>query len=130
MSSFDGESSRLARFGVAGGINTAIGFGVILGLTALAVAPAIANAAGYAVGVGFSFLLSKHFVFRSKAKGVWELGPFICCFASAFILNQIVLDAAINILGMRPLWAQLSSIGAYCAIMYLLQRYMVFGASL
>lgn len=126
MSSVKAESRRVARFGVAGVVNTAVGFAVIFCLTALAVAPHIANAIGYAVGLGLSFALSKYFVFRSRAKTRSALGLFVGCFVFAFILNQTVLYVGIHEFAMRPLWAQAGAVGVYCVSMYMLQRYLVF----
>ena len=108
-------------------MNTALGFGVIFCLTALAVTPFVANAIGYAVGLkGLSFALSKHFVFRSRVKTGSALGVFVGCFVSAFLLNQFVLYVGIHEFGMRPLWAQLGAVGVYCISMYTLQLYVVF----
>ena len=56
----------VARFGLVGLINTAVGFAVVVALDpGLHVAPAIANGVGYLVGVGVGFILNRGFVFRS-----------------------------------------------------------------
>src|SRR5262245_52937717 len=61
------ELARFFRFGLVGAANTLIGLGIIAFLDlGLHLRPAIANAAGYAVGICLSFVLSREFVFRSQ----------------------------------------------------------------
>ena len=66
--SFGPTIALLARFGLVGMINTAVGLSIIAVLDlGLRVPPALANAAGYLVGICVSFVLSRRFVFRSRA---------------------------------------------------------------
>ena len=55
------------RYGLAGVINTLVGFSIIVALdVGLRLSAHLANAIGYAVGICVSFALSKLFVFRAR----------------------------------------------------------------
>lgn len=126
MSVSDSEPRRLARFVVAGAINTAVGVGVIFALTLLGMAPALANATGYATGFAFSFVLGRSFVFRSARSVRSSLPRFATCFAAAFAMNQIVLHVALRMLDAPAMIAQSLAVTTYIAFMYLVQRFVVF----
>ena len=103
----------LARFGLAGLANTAVGFAVIAGLDlGLHVQPQLANAAGYVVGIGMGFALNRKFVF-----------------GFAFVANQGVLAAAHGVLGdsqIEHLAAQFAGMATYTVLTFVLSRYFVF----
>lgn len=120
----------LARFGLAGLVNTAVGFAVIAGLdVGLGVEPHLANAAGYAVGIAIGFVLNRGFVFRSGA-GWRTTGPkYLAAILIAFALNQAVLFAAGSVLGVEPamrLAAQLLAMASYTAAQFILFKLWVF----
>src|SRR5512140_2111562 len=93
-------AALIARFGLAGLINTAAGFAVIAALDlGLGVDPHIANAAGYVFGIALSFVLNRSFVFRHEAGAASTAPRFLAAAALAFALNQGVLWAAGAILG-------------------------------
>jgi putative flippase GtrA len=122
----------IARFGLAGLINTVIGFAVIALLDpGLGVAPALANAAGYAVGVVAGFLLNRRFVFRSRT-GLPAAGRrYLAAAAGAFALNQGVLRLAGMALGdsaTRHLIAQGMAMAVYSVALFVLCRLWVFKA--
>lgn len=130
MADLKSHFARAARFGVVGVLNGVLGLGVIYGLDlGLHVAPELANAAGYAVGVTVSFSLSKTFVFRSKER-VGATGPrYLIVILAAFLLNQAVLQIALALLGKGPLQhivAQLSGMSAYTAFSFLACQLWVF----
>jgi putative flippase GtrA len=128
MSASESEPRRLARFGIAGAINTIVGVTVIFALTVVGMAPALANATGYAAGFVLSFALSRRFVFRSARSLRSALPLFTACFAAAFALNQAVLHAALRILDASAIVAQSLAVTTYIVVMYLLQRFVVFRA--
>ncbi|HEX4196792.1 MAG TPA: GtrA family protein [Caulobacteraceae bacterium] len=120
----------IARFGLAGLVNTAVGFGVVVVLDpVLGVAPALANAAAYAVGMAVSFMLNRSFVFRSQS-GLSASGlRYLVAAAGAFVLNQIVLHVAGALLGAGAalrLTAQLMGMATYTVAMFTLCRAWVF----
>jgi putative flippase GtrA len=122
------------RYGVAGVFNTLVGFSIIVALdVGLHLDPHLANAIGYAVGICFSFVLSKVFVF--KARRTTRSAPlrYIVAVAAAFALNQGVLTLARLVLPegpqAGPLWsvaAQGAAAVSYTAALFLLSHFWVF----
>lgn len=120
----------IARFGLVGVINTAFGFAVVVLLDpVLGVPPALANAASYAVGITVGFVLSRNFVFRSRA-GLSATGlRYLIAALGAFALNQLVLRLAGLALGagsIQHIAAQLSAMAVYSAVFFLVCRLWVF----
>jgi putative flippase GtrA len=124
----------IARFGLAGLINTGIGFAVIAGLdVGLHVAPALANAAGYLVGMGVGFVLNRRFVFKSQSSARATAPRYIAVVIAAFALNQLILRAAGANLGpgaLPHLLAQLSGMAVYTLAVFVACRFWVFRAPL
>jgi putative flippase GtrA len=120
----------IARFGLVGLANTVLGFGVIAGLdVGLHVAPALANAAGYGVGVLSGFLLNRSFVFRSQGGYRSTGAKYFLMVILAFALNQAVLFAAGRVLGpgsWQHLLAQLCGMGTYTVVTFILCKVWVF----
>jgi|HubBroStandDraft_4_1064222.scaffolds.fasta_scaffold244911_2 putative flippase GtrA len=120
----------LGRFGVAGLVNTAVGFAVIVMLDpGLHAPPALANALGYGAGMGVGFLLNRAFVFRSRTGLAASGGRYAIAALGAFALNQAVLRAAGLILGggaLAHVAAQLAAMAAYTAALFMLCRLWVF----
>src|SRR6185437_5500141 len=120
----------IARFGVAGLINTAVGFAVVVALDpGLGVAPPIANAIGYLVGMGVGFVLNRGFVFRSR-DGLPASGlRYASAALGAFVLNQAVLRLAGAMLGAgaaQHIAAQLCGMATYSIALFLACRFWVF----
>jgi putative flippase GtrA len=120
----------VARFGLVGLINTAVGFAVVVALDpGLHVAPAIANGVGYLVGVGVGFILNRGFVFRS-GEGVRASGlRYAIAALGAFVLNQCVLrlaGAAFGAGGAQHIAAQLCAMATYSIAFFLVCRFWVF----
>jgi putative flippase GtrA len=120
----------IARFGLAGLINTAIGFAVVVVLDpVLGLSPPLANAAGYAVGISVGFVLNRGFVFRSRT-GLPAAGlRYLIAAACAFVLNQIVLRVAGAVLGggsVQHVAAQLMAMAVYSVALFFLCRLWVF----
>lgn len=123
----------ISRFGLAGVVNTAVGFAVIASLDiGLHLAPALANAAGYLVGVGVSFVLNRRFVFRSEAAWRRTAPRYLAVVAAAFVLNQLVLRVANAGLGagaLQHLVAQLAGMATYTLTVFAACRWWVFGSA-
>lgn len=121
---------QAARFGLAGALSTVAGFAVIAGLDAgLHMAPALANAAGYAVGVPLGFVLNRGFVFRHGGSPGAAGLRYLASVALAFGLNQLVLRLAGPVFGAGApahLAAQLAGMASYTLTTFLLARYWVF----
>ena len=122
----------IARFGLAGLVNTAIGFAVVVVLDpVLGLSPPLANAAGYAVGMTVGFVLNRGFVFRSQT-GLPAAGlRYLIAAGCAFVLNQIVLRLAGAALGggsAQHIAAQLMAMAVYSVALFFLCRLWVFRA--
>jgi putative flippase GtrA len=120
----------IARFGLVGLINTAVGFAVAVLLDpVLGLPPALANAASYACGISVGFVLSRRFVFRSHA-GLSATGlRYLVAALGAFVLNQAVLRAAGLALGagsIQHIAAQLVAMASYSTAFFFLCRLWVF----
>jgi len=121
---------QLARFGAAGLINTGVGFAVIAGLDlGLGVNPALANACGYALGIGLGFVLNRGFVFRSRSGVAASAARFLTAALVAFAINQGVLHLAGQLLGAggpQHLAAQLAAMAVYTTVLFVICRIWVF----
>jgi len=124
------ELARFFRFGLAGVANTLVGLGVIATLDlGLHLRPAIANAVGYAVGIGLSFVLSHQFVFRSQQPAKAAAPQFLISAAIAFAMNQAALAVAGHLLGGDPalrLAAQICGMSVYTLVLFVLGRFWIF----
>lgn len=123
----------LLRYGMAGALNTAIGYAVIAALDiGLGVDSHLANLAGYLVGLSISYLLQRSFVFQSQAPHRRSLVRYGMAAAAAFLLNQAVLSLGLRVLGGEDLdraIAQLCAIGAYSIVFFALLKLWVFRAA-
>jgi putative flippase GtrA len=120
----------LSRYGLAGLLNTAVGFLVTATLdVGLHISPQIANAAGYVVGIPLSFFLNRIFVFR-RGDGVSRSGPkYLILVLMAFVANQITLSACVALLSKSApahLGAQILSMSVYTISVFVGCRYWVF----
>ena len=121
----------IGRFGVAGIANTAVGLASILALDlGLGVEPHLANAAGYGVGLIFSFWLNRRFVFRSEARARSSGPRFALAAGLCFAANQLALTAGRAGLGSGEaarIVEQLLGMSLYAGLFFLCCRYWVFG---
>ena len=128
-----GLIGQASRFGVAGVVTTLAGFAVIAGLdVGLHAAPALANAAGYAVGVPLGFVLNRSFVFRHDGAVARTALKYGAAIALGFSLNQLVLRLAGAALGpgaLQHLAAQLAAMATYTGANFLTFRSWVFRRS-
>jgi putative flippase GtrA len=124
------ELARFFRFGLVGTANTAVGLGIIAFLDlGLHMRPAIANAGGYAAGLGLSFILNRQFVFRSRRPARTAAPKFFAAAAVAFLLNQGALAIAGHVLGPDPalrLGAQIFGMCVYTLTLFALGRFWIF----
>jgi putative flippase GtrA len=118
------------RYGVAGVLNTLVGFSIIVALDVGLHLPAhLANAIGYAVGICVSFVLSKVFVFKARKTTRSAPVRYVVAVAGAFALNQGVLTVAKLALPSGALWnvaAQGAAAVSYTGALFLLSHFWVF----
>jgi putative flippase GtrA len=118
----------LARFGIVGVINTAVGAGVIAVLDlGLHVEPHVANLIGYVFGVAVSFTLSRRFVFRSDGHIGATAIRYMLVVGLAFLLNQAVLTAVTAIApGLNHMAGQLAGMATYTLAVFTACKIWVF----
>ncbi len=118
------------RYGLAGVLNTLVGFSVIIALdVGLGLDAHLANAAGYAVGVCVSFALSKLFVFRARQTRPRAPLRYITAVAIAFAVNQGVLTLARLLTphgAVFDIAAQGAAVVSYTGTLFLLSHFWVF----
>jgi putative flippase GtrA len=133
MAGIGGQFRLIGRYVLAGLTNTAVGLGLTLVLdVGFHLAPALANAAGYAVGVMVAYVLNRGFVFRHRGAARVTSPRFLAAVAIGFGLNQLVLALASRMLhggSWRHAAAQILAAGCYSVSVYLMCRYWVFRTS-
>lgn len=118
-------SVLLAKYSLAGLINTLLGYAVIFGCMAWGLGPEISNVSGYGVGFVASFVQSRYWVFRSRGGVVDDGLRFIPAFLVAFGVNFLVLRGMLEI-GTNPYLAQLGAGVAFLGIGFVLNYVFVF----
>jgi len=118
------------RYGLAGVVNTLVGFSIIVALDVGLRLPAhLANAIGYAVGICVSFALSKLFVFRDRQARPRASVRYLVAVAVAFAVNQGVLTLARWVVphgGLYDVAAQGAAVVSYTGTLFLLSHFWVF----
>lgn len=118
------------RYGLAGVVNTLVGFSIIVALDVGLRLPAhLANAIGYAVGICVSFALSKLFVFRDRQTRPKAPVRYAVAVGVAFAVNQGVLSLARWLTphgGLFDVAAQGAAVVSYTGTLFLLSHFWVF----
>jgi putative flippase GtrA len=118
---------QLLRFGVVGLVNTAIGLVAIYGLMFFfGAGAAVANAVGYAVGLGVSFALNSMWTFNSSQRVAHVLPKYVLTAAACYLLNLGVVMVSTTRLSANPYLAQLLGVGTYTVCMFVGCRWFVF----
>ncbi len=116
---------QLRRFSLVGLLNTSIGYFVIILVQHLTGRPILANVAGYAAGLAFSFVLYRVYVFEAKGERSHPL-KFISAFIVAYSANMLVLTEMLAIRPDLPYLAQVLASVAYLAVMFTMSKLWVF----
>jgi putative flippase GtrA len=127
LSTPKGEGGRIARFGLVGLFNTAVGYATILGGLAAGLNNVQANILGYAVGLAVSFVLNSKWTFRGKVDGDRFLN-YLLVFAAAYTVNLCVLLSGLQLEIPAPL-AHFAGLVAYTICFYFGSRSFVFSPS-
>lgn len=120
---------EIVKYGLAGVINTIIGYGIFLiAYEWIKFSPEIANAIGYLFGLCAAFILNKMFVFKKGKISFALLMRFLLAFFVAFAANQITLIILINHSSLWVEVAQIFAMATYTILFYLLSKYFVFAS--
>jgi putative flippase GtrA len=118
---------QFSRFLLVGFANTVLGYAVIFGCMYLAgLTPELSNAVGYLVGLVVSYLLNRHFTFRSARRRSTEFVRFVIVFLTAYTANFVVLVGLVRGLGLHAALSQVVAGVVYIGTAYLLNKRYVF----
>lgn len=116
-----------AKFLSVGVVNTVVGLLIIYASKwLLGLSDALANAAGYGVGVCVSFMLNRKWTFRDGGAFSPALLRFILVFSIAYPINLLCVLYMIRQLGFNSYLAQALGTPPYTITFYLANRYFVF----
>lgn len=116
------------RFGGVGVINTAVGLAVIYAaMFFFGAGAAVANLAGYAVGLAISFGLNRSWTFRSNGRSAHQLPRFVLVTILSYAANLCAVLLATAQAGIDPYAAQLLGAPVYTLASFFGCRWFVFG---
>ena len=107
-------SAQFLRFGLVGGLNTAIQYVVFIVLFRLAaVSMVAASAAGYLAGIVNSYFINRSWTFRmDRTRSGGEFVRFLLVNILAMGMNLLTLKLLVSRAGLSPEIAQVCAIGS------------------
>lgn len=118
---------ELIKYGLVGLANTAFGLSLIyIAMSVFGLAPAIANALGFAAAFLFSYWLNRRWTFRSNADLGRSLTSFAAVCAIGYALNLAVVLTTINFAQVNPYIAQLFGVATYASFVFVASKFVVF----
>jgi putative flippase GtrA len=115
------------RFLLTGVANTAIGLLVVIACAHwLGWSPYVANAAGYAAGFAFGFVLNRGWTFGDRRKMAVTAPRYALAFVLSYAANLAVLATTLHVLAWPAALAQALALSTYSLMFFLLCRYFVF----
>jgi putative flippase GtrA len=118
--------SLIARFLVTGAVGTLFSYSVYAVLVFFGLNYAVANFASLVAGILFSFRAQGRFVFRNTDRSLFT--RFVLCWLAIYAANVWFIGKAMA-LGFNKYAAGAVAIPAIAALSFVVQRYLVFGAS-
>lgn len=120
-------NSQLLRFIAVGGLNTLLGFSIIVFLSrVVGVHDVIANVCGFAVGACCSYLLNKTFTFESRKRHRQAAPMFVLLIGLCMAANLAVLMFARHRLQLPSLPAQAIAVLTYNVLFFVGSKLVVF----
>lgn len=125
--SLRGELLTLARFVLVGGVNTAIGYALILAWLYAGFGDYAANMLGFAMGLPISYFLHRSLTFRARYRASGgEMVRYVLAFCLAYGANLLAIAVGRSLgLGGSAL-LQAFAICTYAALLFVLTRLIVF----
>ena len=121
--------SQIAKFIAVGLVNTGVGLACMWGAMAvlgLGIVPA--NALGYAVGIGVSFLLNRAWTFAHQGPWLASFLRWLVIVAIAYSLNLLAVLTVNRQFRIDPYLSQLAGVVVYTAVSFLGARFFAFAA--
>lgn len=115
------------RFLTVGVFNTVFGYCIIFAcMYGASASPEVSNVIGYAVGLTTSYLLNRHYTFRSTQRHRGEIIRFLVVFAAAYAANFVALLLLIRQLGIHEGLSQILAGAVYVLASYAMNKLYVF----
>lgn len=119
-------SQQLWRYGLVGLASNGASYLIYLGLTHLGMAPIAAMSATYALGVSLTFVANKAWTFRDRGPLSDAALRYGAVHAAGYLTNLAVLSLCVTTLGWPHAWVQAGAIVFVAAMVFLLQKHLVF----
>jgi len=122
------KAKQFVIYCLVGSLNTLAGFAVVIGLSELLhVHYVLANAAGYAVGLGIGFAMHRKLTFPGAEKGAAtrQIGQFLGVFAFSYLVQLAVL-VALHKSGLNNFFSQTIALGVYVIVSFIGNRNLTF----
>lgn len=120
------ERTKVLRFLIVGGTNTAIMYGIYLALLWLGVPYLAAVIADYALGIVYGYSLNRWWTFRAHGRPRYGFVKYCTSYALVFGLNVALLVPFVEWFGWRADLAQIPAIAIATVASYGAQRLWVF----
>lgn len=121
------SSKEIIRYGIAGIINTFIGYSIFIALVYLLnINLYYSNIIAYFLGLCMAFILNKYFVFNVKQTTKTDVIKFFVSFFIAYGTNIFVLFLCFNIFNLNPATSQVLAMVSYTVNFYILNKLIVF----
>lgn len=118
---------QFASFASAGAVGTVAHYLVLLGLVRFFLAhPVTASILGSLAGAIVNYLLSHHWVFRSKRKHSATLSKFVAVGGLGLVLNAAIMYVLVTIASLHYLLAQVAATGIVLFWNFLGNRFWTF----
>lgn len=115
------------RFIISGILNTLIGYSAFLiSLYILNLNSELCNLISYVLAIICSYMLNNFYVFKYKKNDIKTIILFIFSFMLSYIGNFIVFKILIDVIFLRPEFAQIFAMIVYTISFFTLNRYLVF----
>jgi len=119
--------AQFASFASAGALGTIAHYLVLLGLVSIfLLRPVTASILGSLAGAMVNYLLSHHWVFRSKRKHSETLSKFVAIGGLGLVLNAAIMYLLVTIASIHYLLAQVAATGIVLFWNFLGNRFWTF----
>ena len=118
---------EIFRFTVSGFLTTCLSVIFMFVSYMLSKNHILSNFLGYLIGIFFSYLFGKRFVFRSASnRSFYELLRFVLWLMVAYIANLVVLQTCLYHFRFNPALSYALAMAVYAGLNFLFQKKMVF----
>ncbi|CUU68061.1 GtrA family protein [Campylobacter hyointestinalis subsp. hyointestinalis] len=120
------NKKEITKFAIVGIINTIIGLTIIYVLIYLRFNDYTANLFGYVIGIFFSYILNKFYVFNNLRNNInfKEIIIFIIIFIFSYLMNIVILNISLNYF--TSYVAQFFAIFVYTIFNFILNKFITF----